>query len=469
MSDLPDAALIERFDRNGPRYTSYPTADRFVEAFDADAQAWWLADRARRAPERALSAYVHIPFCRSICYYCACNKVGTRDTGRGPRYVDTLLTEAEHYAARLVPGAQPLGQLHLGGGTPTFLDDESLARLLHGLESRLGFSADAELSIEVDPRTVDAGRLASLRALGFERLSFGVQDLEPAVQQAVRRVQSADQIAALMAAARALAFRSINIDLIYGLPLQTPASVARTIDAIAALRPDRIALYAYAHLPERFKPQRRIDEASLPRAAAKIEMMRGAIERLGAAGYVHIGMDHFALPDDSLARALRCGTLHRDFMGYTTRPDGDLIGLGVSSIGAIGPSYAQNERDLTSYCARVHAGELPIARGIELTPQDLLCRSLIMSIMCNGLVDFAAVEDAFLVDPRQVFRRELAELARLAEAGLLTLDDDGLRVTGKGRFFLRPIAMTFDRHLQRRPALDEDDALAPSPRFSRLL
>ena len=474
MADIPAADLIRRFDRNGPRYTSYPTADRFVEAFDANAQAFWLEERARRTPERPLAAYVHIPFCTAICYYCACNKIGTRDLGKGSRYVDTVLTEIDLYAERM-RGSNHLCQLHLGGGTPTFLDDQSMDRLLDGLTRRFGFTDGAERSIEVDPRTVDPARLAWLRSRGFDRISFGVQDLDPAVQQAVRRVQSTEQLFRLVEAARRLEFASINVDLIYGLPLQTTASFTDTLTTISQLRPDRIAVYGYAHLPERFKPQRRIDPAQLPDAASKLEMMRRAIGCLGDAGYIHIGMDHFALPDDSLAQALRCGTLHRNFMGYTTLADADLMGLGVSSIGAIGPTYAQNHRDLPAWTAAVQAGELPIARGIELTPQDLLHRAAIMGIMCNGLIDFASIEDAFLINPRQAFRRELAAMAEFSAQGLVSVDDDGVRVTEAGRFFLRPIAMVFDRHLERRllPVSATQTGTATiinaEQRFSRLL
>ena len=468
MARTPTTDLIRRFDRNGPRYTSYPTADRFEESFDANAQAAWLAKRARRAPGQPLGVYVHVPFCTSICYYCACNKIGTRDAAKGTGYVDTLLAEADLYAGRL-PDARPIRQLHLGGGTPTFLDDATMARLLEGLTARFGFTDDAECSIEVDPRTVDAARLSRLRAQGFERISFGVQDLDPAVQQAVNRVQAAEEIGAIIDAARALGFASINVDLIYGLPKQSPASMARTIEAIATMRPDRIALYAYAHLPQRFKPQRRIDAAALPPAAAKLDMMRQAIDQLGDAGYVHIGMDHFALPGDSLAQALREGTLNRNFMGYTTLAEADLIGLGVSAIGAIGPTYAQNHRALTTYTEAVEAGELPIARGIELTSQDLLCRSAIMGIMCKGLLDFAMIEAAFDIDPRRVFRRELAALAEFAEWGLVTIDDGAVRVTEAGRFFLRPIAMVFDRHLQQQPMAIEVAPVQEAAQYSRML
>lgn len=473
MAEAPTTELIRRFDRNGPRYTSYPTADRFDEGFGANALAAWLARRGRHTPGQPLGVYVHVPFCTSICYYCACNKIGTRDAAKGARYVDTLLAEADLYAGRL-PGARPIRQLHLGGGTPTFLDDATMQRLLDGLAARFGFTDDAERSIEVDPRTVDGARLGRLRAQGFDRISFGVQDLDPAVQKAVNRVQAAEEIAAIIEVARTLGFASINVDLIYGLPKQTPASMAQTIDAIATMRPDRIALYAYAHLPQRFKPQRRIDAAALPPAEAKLQMMRQAIDQLGDAGYVHIGMDHFALPDDSLARALREGTLNRNFMGYTTLAEADLIGLGVSAIGAIGPTYAQNHRALPAYTGAVEAGELPIARGIELTAQDLLCRTAIMGIMCKGLLDFAMIAAAFEVDSRRVFRRELAELAEFAEWGLVDIDDAGVRVTEAGRFFLRPIAMVFDRHLQQQRTtaigvIAAQDMVREAAQYSRLI
>jgi oxygen-independent coproporphyrinogen-3 oxidase len=443
----PRTDLIERFDVAGPRYTSYPTADRFVEAFDASNLEQWLKQRASLGWSQPLSIYVHVPFCASVCYYCACNKIVTRDHGRGRPYVADLIREAELYGSHL-ERREPVSQLHFGGGTPTFLDGATLQAAIDGLERVFAFTPDAERSIEVDPRTVDVGRLRALHAQRFNRLSFGVQDFERDVQQAVHRVQSTEQVFELTRAAREIGFESVNVDLIYGLPRQTLASFRRTLETLAALRPDRVAVYGYAHLPERFKPQRRIDAAELPTAHDKLEMMRTAIRMLTEHGYVYIGMDHFALPDDALAVAQRRGVLHRNFMGYTTQPDCDMLGLGVSAIGRMGPCYAQNHRTLDEYCDAVRAGRLPIARGCELGRDDMLRRSAIMSIMCSGEVSFAALENSYLVDPKLAFAEELGRLREFQDLGLVRVDADGITVTPHGRFFIRPIAMVFDKYLR---------------------
>jgi oxygen-independent coproporphyrinogen-3 oxidase len=446
-SIAPRAELIERFDVAGPRYTSYPTADRFVEAFDASNLEQWLAQRAALGWRQPLSVYVHVPFCASVCYYCACNKIVTRDHGRGRPYVDDLIREIELYGDRL-GRREAISQLHFGGGTPTFLDDATLQVAIGALERVFAFTPNAERSIEVDPRTVDVARLRALRALGFNRLSFGVQDFEPEVQVAVHRVQSTEQVFALSRSARELGFASVNVDLIYGLPKQTEASFQRTLETLSALRPDRVAVYGYAHLPQRFKPQRRIHAPELPSAHDKLAMMRSAIQVLTEQGYVYIGMDHFALPDDALAVAQRRGMLHRNFMGYTTQPDCDMLGLGVSAIGRMGPCYAQNHRTLDEYCDAVRAGRLPIHRGCELSRDDMLRRSTIMSIMCSGEVSFAALENSYLVDPKLAFNEELGRLREFQDMGLVRVDAEGIAITPQGRFFVRPIAMVFDRYLR---------------------
>ncbi|MDE2276365.1 MAG: oxygen-independent coproporphyrinogen III oxidase, partial [Burkholderiales bacterium] len=349
---LSDDAL-RRLDKPGPRYTSYPTADRLHERFGAVQYRQALRERAQRAGSDAgaagpLSVYVHIPFCESVCYYCACNKIVTRHHERAADYLQSLQAEIALHRAELGRTAA-VSQLHLGGGTPTFLSDAELDTLMTALRDAWRVQGDAEISIEVDPRTATPARLARLRALGFNRISFGIQDFDPAVQQAVHRVQSPDSVRALIEAARALGFVSINTDLIYGLPRQTAASFERTVAQVAALRPDRIALYAYAHLPERFKPQRRIVSAELPDGAQRIRMLGGAIAGFIGQGYQYIGMDHFALPDDALAVARREGRLHRNFQGYSTQPDCDLIGLGVSAIGRVGATYSQNAKTLPEY------------------------------------------------------------------------------------------------------------------------
>ena len=446
-SVAPSAALIERFDVAGPRYTSYPTADRFVEAFDATRLEHWLRQRASLGWRQPLSVYVHVPFCKSVCYYCACNKIVTRDTTRGRPYVDDLIREIELYGDRL-GRREPIGQMHFGGGTPTFLDGPTLQVAIDVLERVFSFTPNAERSIEVDPRTVDVARLRELFEQRFSRLSFGVQDFDAHVQAAVHRVQSTDQVFDLTRAAREIGFESVNVDLIYGLPKQSQASFRRTLETLCTLRPDRVAVYGYAHLPERFKPQRRIHDAELPSAQVKLSMMRMAIQTLTEHGYVYIGMDHFALPDDALAVAQRRGVLHRNFMGYTTQPDCDMIGLGVSAIGRMGPCYAQNSRTLDDYSDAVRAGRLPIDRGCELTRDDMLRRSAIMSIMCSGEVSFAGLETGFLVDPKLALNDEIGRLREFQDLGLVRVDQDGIAVTPAGRYFVRPIAMVFDRYLR---------------------
>ena len=442
------AEMLARFDVSGPRYTSYPTADRFVEAFGpADYSG---AARQRRlgmnASKTPISLYVHIPFCASLCYYCACNKIITRHASRGREYLRYLEKETALHVAQL--GAHtPVSQLHLGGGTPTFLSDDELTELMRMLRDAFSFAPDGEYSIEIDPRTVDAGRLAHLARLGFNRLSFGVQDFDPDVQQAVHRIQPAQQVFDLVASARALQFQSINVDLIYGLPRQTSASFDRTLKQICELRPDRIALYAYAHLPERFKPQRRIAASELPYAATKVEMLSRSIAALTAAGYVYIGMDHFALPDDELAQAQDHGTLQRNFQGYSTHGACDMIGLGVSAIGRVGDAFTQNAKDLVGYYAALDAGRLPVARGLRLSEDDHIRADLIQRIMCNGVVDIAAFEARHPIDFSVYFAPELRELRRLAADGLVVVTPARIAATSRGRLLLRIIAMCFDAYL----------------------
>lgn len=444
---LPQA--LRRFDISGPRYTSFPTADRFVEAFTAVDHGRALDDRRARAETSAapLSLYVHIPFCESLCYYCACNKIITKQHGRAAAYLGYLEREVALYTARLGQG-QPVSQLHLGGGTPTFLSDVELAQLMDMLRRNFDIVAGAEMSVEVDPRTVDGARLATLAALGFNRLSFGVQDFDPDVQKAVHRIQPAGQVFALVAQARTLGFESINVDLIYGLPRQTQTSFARTVGQVEELRPDRIALYAYAHLPERFKPQRHIPPALLPAAEDKAAMLSEAMRRFQGAGYRYIGMDHFALAGDALAVASREGRLHRNFQGYSTQPDRDLVGLGVSAIGAVGATYSQNAKTMEEYCDLLDQGRFPVTRGLALSRDDLARRSVIMSIMCQGRVWFESIELAWMLDFKTYFATELERLRELEDAGLVLLSDNGIEVTPEGRFVIRAVAMVFDRYLQ---------------------
>ncbi len=441
--------LLTRFDVPGPRYTSYPTADRFVEAFGEADYLQALDQRKNSAIGKAtpLSLYVHIPFCESLCYYCACNKIITKHKDRAEIYLRYLTREVELHAAHLGTG-QSVRQLHLGGGTPTFLSDDELRELMHMLRRHFEFVPGGEYSVEVDPRTVDEKRLAVLAELGFNRLSFGVQDFDPAVQKAVHRVQPAQQVFDLVAAARRLGFESVNVDLIYGLPLQTPESFERTLAQVNELRPDRIALYAYAHLPERFKPQRRIHAAELPSGGAKVAMLSRSLDAFTDAGYVYIGMDHFALPDDALAVAKRQGRLHRNFQGYSTQADCDLIALGVSSIGRVGATYSQNAKTMEEYCDLLDQGHLPVVRGLALTRDDLIRRAVIMALMCQGQLQFESINLAWLVDFKKYFAAELTQLEDMQAQGLVQLSDTGIQVTGMGWFFVRGVAMMFDRYLQ---------------------
>jgi oxygen-independent coproporphyrinogen-3 oxidase len=441
--------LIRRFDVSGPRYTSYPTADRFVEAFTAEdyTQALTLRRTGAVAMTLPLSLYVHIPFCESLCYYCACNKIITKHHDRAAPYLRYLSREVDLHTAHLGVG-QAVSQLHLGGGTPTFLSDDELGELMGMLRRNFSLTPGGEYSIEVDPRTIDSSRLDTLAELGFNRLSFGVQDFDPAVQIAVHRVQPAEQVFALVAAARQRSFDSINVDLIYGLPQQNPESFDRTLAQVLELRPERIALYAYAHLPERFKPQRRIATVEIPSGAAKVAMLARSMAAFIGAGYVYVGMDHFALPTDALAIAKRQGRLHRNFQGYSTQPDCDLIGLGVSSIGRIGATYSQNAKTMEEYCDFLDQGRFPIVRGLGLTRDDLLRRAVIMGIMCQGEIIFESIELAHLIEFRRYFATEIEVLDKLQEQGLVSVSETGIQVTTMGWFFVRAVAMVFDKYLQ---------------------
>ncbi len=441
--------LIRRYDVSGPRYTSYPTADRFVEAFSETdyTQALTLRKSGLSSKNLPLSLYVHIPFCESLCYYCACNKIITKHHDRATKYLRYLTQEVELHTSILGLG-QAVSQLHLGGGTPTFLTDDELRELMAMLRRNFSFTPGGEYSIEVDPRTIDIKRLDTLAGLGFNRLSFGVQDFDPAVQKAVHRLQPAKQVFELVKAARERHFDSINVDLIYGLPMQSPESFDRTLAQINDLRPDRIALYAYAHLPERFKPQRRIDSLELPSASAKVSMLSHSMASLMKAGYVYVGMDHFALPNDTLAIAKRQGRLHRNFQGYSTQPDCDLIGLGVSSIGRIGATYSQNAKTVEEYYDYLDQARFPVERGLALSRDDILRRAVIMALMCQGHVACDSIELAFLIDFKSYFSSELEALDKLQVQGLVVLEPSGIQVTDMGWFFVRAVAMVFDKYLQ---------------------
>jgi oxygen-independent coproporphyrinogen III oxidase len=442
-----DPMLIRQYDVSGPRYTSYPTADRFVEAFGEAELRQWLGKRNIGGIGKPLSLYVHLPFCENICYYCACNKVITRDHGRSAKYIKYLDKELS-LLAPLLGADTPICQLHWGGGTPTFLSRAEMTELMIVISTRFRRAANFECGIEVDPRNSPPGLLEFLSGLGFNRLSLGVQDFDPEVQKAVHRLQPFDLVRRVAAEGRAANFKSINFDLIYGLPKQTLDSFNRTLDQVIELDPDRIALYNYAHLPTVFKPQRRINATDLPSAEAKLQIMTLAIGRLTRAGYLYIGMDHFARPDDELAIAQRQGRLQRNFQGYSTFPECDLIGLGVSSIGRVGPTYYQNEKRLDDYYASLDEGRLPVARGLELTPDDLVRRAVIQALACHFRLSIESIEDAYLIDFRSYFAAELKDLRRLEREGLVDVGPEWITVTPRGRLLVRVVCMAFDRYLR---------------------
>lgn len=439
--------MLRRYDVAGPRYTSYPTADRFGPEFGELQYVNALRSCRGGTTGAPLSLYAHIPFCQSLCYYCACNKIITKHHARARRYLDALKIELDRVVADLGSGRH-VSQLHLGGGTPSFLSDDELAEWMAHVRSHFRLMPQGEFAIEVDPRTVTAQRLRAFKDMGLNRLSFGVQDFDPEVQKAVHRVQAEAEVFDLVAAARELGFVSINIDLIYGLPKQTPQTFSRTLSRVQALRPDRIALYGYAHLPTRFKAQRRIAVSDMPPAADKLSMLALALSVLGEAGYDYIGMDHFALPNDALAQAKRQGRLHRNFQGYTTHPDSDLIAVGVSAIGRVGATHQQNVKTLEAYYQAIESGHLPVERGLSLRRDDLIRRAAIAAVMCAGELLFDAFSEAWLIDTKTYFAPELQRLQALQADGLVHIDDQGVRVTPTGWYLVRVIAMTFDRYLQ---------------------
>ncbi len=442
-----DAGLLRRLERSGPRYTSYPTADRFVEAFGPDAYRTWTAKRNIGGIIRPLSLYVHIPFCDSPCFYCACNKIITRDESIVENYLRYLEQEIA-VQGELFRSDPDVVQLHWGGGTPTFLKHDELRQLMAVIRSHFRLAAEGEYSVEIDPRTADGETMAVLAELGFNRASFGVQDFDPVVQKAVNRVQTREETVRVIRAARHEGFKSVNIDLIYGLPHQNVVSFNETLDCVIAMDPDRVSIYSYAHLPNRFKAQRRINEANLPDAGTKLQLLGLAIKRMTDAGYIYIGMDHFAKLDDELTQAQRQGRLHRNFQGYSTYADCDLVALGVSAIGKIGPTYSQNFRTLEEYYDCLNRGLVPIMRGIELTADDLVRRAVIQALMCHFELSKEAIEKAHVVEFDNYFAPELLELEGFERQGLLTLEDCWINVTPRGRFAIRDICMVFDKYLR---------------------
>lgn len=437
-------ALVAKYNVNGARYTSYPTANVFHDC-GPDKYVDALTEVKPGAP---LSLYLHIPFCNTICYYCACNKINTGNHKHAEAYIDRLIQEMALQSQHL-GGEHPVEQLHFGGGTPTFLDDDQFRRVFDGLKQHFQLVEDPQrdYSIEIDPRALPPSRIQVLAELGFNRMSIGVQDFDPAVQEAVNRIQSQEETEAIAVAARENGFKSINVDLIYGLPRQTKRGFARTIERVLSLNPDRISLYNYAHLPERFKTQRQIKEKDLPQPQVKLELLEIAIEQFSDAGYEYVGMDHFAKTGDSLLAARDAGTLHRNFQGYTTHGHCELMALGVSSISKVGRAYAQNAKTLDEYYSAIDAAKLATDRGYNLSDDDIIIAAVIQRLMCGFYLDVQAFSDQYGIDFWQYFEHAWPQMERMAEEGLIELSHGHVQVTPTGRFLIRNLCMVFDAHL----------------------
>ncbi len=443
-----DRALVAKYDVNGPRYTSYPTAPHFRNDFGAADLRRAIQSSNEDPIPRDISAYIHIPFCLSPCFYCGCARIITRDLGKSGIYLARLYREIEAVSA-LFARDRSLAQLHFGGGTPNFLDADQLVELIETLGRHFTFSnrPDREFGVEIDPRFCDSEYAWRLAGAGINRLSIGVQDFDPDVQQAINRIQSVEQTRDVMIGARDAGIRSINLDLIYGLPKQTAESFARTLDQVIDLRPERIAAYGYAHLPERFPAQRQIDKFDLPDAGVRLGLLQLAVEKLTAAGYLYIGVDHFALPGDDLSLAAEAGTLQRNFQGYSTHAACDLVGFGMSAISHVGSTFSQNHKDLTGYYAAIDAGHLPVARGLQLNEDDHLRADLIQQLMCSGELDIPAFEARHLLYFGEYFRESLERLQPLADDGLVECTPERITVTPRGQYLLRNIAMCFDAYV----------------------
>lgn len=448
-----DENLIRAYDKSGPRYTSYPTAVQFHEGFQTEDYKVWadktnLLSRQEEKPT-PLSLYFHIPFCDTVCFYCGCNKVATKDRSRAAPYLERVYKEIA-MQSQLFDDNRMVDQLHWGGGTPTFISHDEMKQLMQVTAKHFPMRSDdsGEYSIEIDPREVQEDTLALLRELGFNRLSLGVQDFDPKVQKAVNRIQSEEKTFWVLNAARELGYKSISIDLIYGLPFQSVESFSETIDKVMAESPDRLSVFNYAHLPAMFKPQRRINETDLPLPTVKLEILRTTMEKLKQNGYVFIGMDHFAKPDDELALAQQNGTLYRNFQGYSTHADCDLVAMGITSIGKVGETYSQNVKTLEQYYEIVDSGKLPIFRGIELNGDDLLRREVITQLICHFRLDFSAIEKKFNIYFSDYFELELKELEAMDSDGLLQLSDNSIQVLPVGRLLIRNVCMVFDRYLR---------------------
>ncbi|MEJ2609621.1 MAG: oxygen-independent coproporphyrinogen III oxidase [Candidatus Thiodiazotropha sp.] len=448
-STLFDLELIAKYDQSGPRYTSYPTAVQFHDGFNEE--AYKRVAQESNASGSPLSLYFHIPFCDTVCFYCACNKVATKDRSMAAEYLARVYEELR-MQSELFDSSRVVTQLHWGGGTPTFISPDEMRQLVGKTRQYFNLLDDdsGEYSIEIDPREAKGDTIKLLRELGFNRMSLGVQDFDVKVQKAVNRIQSKEETLSVLQAARDEGFRSTSIDLIYGLPFQTLESFSSTLDQILEVDPDRLSVFNYAHLPERFKPQRRINEEALPSPQEKLDILQMTIEKLSSAGYIYIGMDHFAKPDDELVQAQMNGTLYRNFQGYSTHADCDLIGLGATSIGMVGPSYAQNMRSLDEYYQRIDRGELAVFRGVELTRDDMIRRDVITRLICHYTLSIADVEARWDMSFKSYFANELAKLQEMQADGLLTISSESIDVLPRGRLLIRNICMQFDTYLGSR-------------------
>ena len=454
-----DLDLIKRYDLSGPRYTSYPTALQF----DPELTTSQLVDTGRQTTDtdQPLSLYVHIPFCAHVCYYCACNKVITRNRKRAQPYLDQVYQEMAQLS-KWYSGDRIVDQLHWGGGTPTFISDDQMRELMGQLGKHFNLKSDdsGDYSIEIDPREVTLDSISVLREIGFNRISLGVQDVNPQVQEAVNRVQSTEETFAIVEAARREGFRSLNMDLIYGLPYQSAESFNDTLDVVIEMSPDRLSVFNYAHMPDRFRSQKHIVADTLPSPETKLQILQNTIQKLLDAGYVYIGMDHFAKPDDELAIAQRNGQLHRNFQGYTTHADCDLVAMGVSAISQIGSVYYQNEHDMAAYGKAVDGHQTAIRRGVCLTQDDIIRRAVITQLICHFELDFSTIEQQFGLDFKQYFAQEQIELQQFAADDLISLSENGIRVTNRGRLLIRRICMAFDAYIPKQQ---------PTQGFSRII
>lgn len=463
MDTVATQALLQKYNTAGPRYTSYPTAPVWQDSYDAQTHAQVIRDTNQppHSNPHPLSLYVHLPFCEQRCLFCGCNVVITKQRDQAEKYLDYLFREINMVAEHM-DCSRPVVQFHWGGGTPTYLSEEQMERLFKFQTSLFTLTLDAEVAIEVDPRVTTPSQITVLKELGFNRISLGVQDFNPQVQEAIHRVQPLDMTARTVEHCRSLGFEGLNFDLIYGLPHQTVDSFKTTVQEVIALSPDRIALYSYAHVPWLSPHQNQIDEAALPQAEQKFQILQTALDMLTNAGYLYIGMDHFAKPTDELSLALKNGTLHRNFMGYTVQQGqlpSDLYGFGVSAISGLQGYFAQNWRKLSQYYEAIENNQLPTMRGYILSDEDRLRQKVILGILCQGIIRYDEFNQPFGIDFKTHFADALTALQPMAKDGLVTFNDAGFTVTPLGRLFSRNIAMPFDAYL---PKLSGD-----KPTFSK--